>query len=128
MKTLARKLRRNQTDAERLLWSYLRAHLLAGFKFRRQQAIGQYIVDFVCFEARLIVEADGGQHVDQLTEDGQRTAALGAMGYRVLRYWNHEILTDIQSILSDIHHHLIHTPSPQPSPGGRGIKIRSSPD
>ena len=115
-------LRRQSTDAERLLWYYLRAHRMAGYKFKRQVVIGPYIVDFVCFEAWLVVEADGGQHREQALYDARRTAMLESRGFRVVRFWNHEILQDTQSVLGEINSQLINIPSPQPSPGGRGSK------
>ena len=120
MKSLARKLRHQSTDAERVLWRYLRAHRMAGYKFRRQVVIDPYIVDFVCLEARLIVEADGGQHLEQAEADLKRSVFLESLGYKVLRFWNHEILGDIHTVLERIHGSLIEAPSPQPSPGGRG--------
>jgi very-short-patch-repair endonuclease len=120
MKSLARKLRQQATDAERMLWKHLRAHRMAGYKFRRQVAIEPYIVDFVCLEARLIVEADGGQHLEQVEGDLKRTVFLESLGYKVIRFWNHEILGDIHTVLERIHGSLIEAPSPQPSPGGRG--------
>jgi len=122
MKSLARKLRHQSTDAERVLWRYLRAHRMAGYKFRRQVVIDPYIVDFVCLEARLIVEADGGQHLEQAEADLKRSVFLESLGYKVLRFWNHEILGDIHAVLERIHGHLIEAPSPRPSPGGRGGK------
>ena len=108
------------TDAERILWYHLRARRLAGFKFRRQLVIEPYIVDFACIEAKLIVEADGGQHGEQEIADAERTAFLNRLGYRVLRFWNHEILTDTEAVLARIHSTLIESPHPHPSPGGRG--------
>ncbi len=120
MKFLARRLRQEATDAERMLWKHLRAHRMAGYKFRRQVVIEPYIVDFVCLGARLIVEADGGQHLEQVEGDLKRSVFLESLDYKVIRFWNHEILTDIDSVLEQIHGHLIEAPSPQPSPGGRG--------
>jgi very-short-patch-repair endonuclease len=120
MKSLARALRRNATDAERLLWKHLRGRRLAGYKFRRQVVIESWIVDFVCLEAKLIIEADGGQHAEQVAQDARRTARLEAMGYRVMRFWNHEILMEHHSVLEQIQSALIEAPSPQPSPRGRG--------
>ncbi len=114
MKQLARKLRRQSTDAEKLLWYHLRAHRMAGFKFRRQFIIEPYIVDFACLEEKLIVEADGGQHVTQQNEDAARTAHLEKLGYRVLRFRNHEILNDPLSVLTQIHKALTDSqPAPQ---------------
>ena len=113
MDSLAKKkLRQQSTDAERMLWKYLRAHRMAGYKFRRQVVIEPYIVDFVCLEARLIVEADGGQHLEQLDSDLKRTIFLEALGYKVIRFWNHEILGNTQTVLEEIYKCLIETPSP----------------
>lgn len=82
--------------------------------------IEPYIVDFVCIEAKLIVEADGGQHMEQIDHDTKRTGVLESMGYEVMRFWNHEILGDINLVLEQIRYRLIEVPSPQPSPEGRG--------
>ncbi|MAT65925.1 MAG: DNA methylase [Gammaproteobacteria bacterium] len=116
----ARKLRRQASDAEQLLWRHLRARRLDGYKFRRQVVIAPYIVDFVCFEAGLIVEADGGQHSGQKDYDARRSARLERMGYRVVRFWNHEILTETSAVLEQIRQVLSELPSPCPSPEGRG--------
>jgi very-short-patch-repair endonuclease len=97
----ARRLRRNQTDAEKLLWSRLRDRQLAGWKFRRQVLIGADIVDFLCAERRLIVELDGGQHNDNPT-DGARDAWLGTQGYQILRFWNHDLLANLHGALETI--------------------------
>ena len=94
----ARDLRRNPTDAERALWKHLRLRQLGGYKFRRQQPLGQYIVDFVCLEKRLIVELDGGQHAERVGADTVRTAWLGAQGFHVMRFWNHDILNEIEVV------------------------------
>jgi adenine-specific DNA-methyltransferase len=120
MKVLAKILRSQMTDAERLLWQHLRASRLDGFKFRRQVVIEPYIVDFVCLEAKLVVEADGGQHGEQHAYDSRRSDYLEARGYRVLRFWNHEILTQTWNVLEEIHRALIQSPHPNPSPRGRG--------
>jgi very-short-patch-repair endonuclease len=111
------------TDAERMLWKHIRAHRMAGYKFRRQVVIEPYIVDFVCLEAKLIVEADGGQHLEQAEDDSKRSLFLESLGYRVIRFWNHEILGDIDAVLERIHGYLIEAPSPRPSPGGRGGRV-----
>ena len=123
MESFAKKLRQQSTDAERMLWKYLRTHRMAGYKFRRQVVIEPYIVDFVCMEVRLIVEADGGQHLEQVEGDLKRSVFLESLGYKVMRFWNHEILGDIHAVLERIHGSLIEAPSPQPSPGGRGSKV-----
>jgi very-short-patch-repair endonuclease len=83
----ARDLRNNTTDAERALWRVLRGRQLQGFRFRRQVPIGGFIADFVCPQAKLIIELDGGQHAERSEYDAARTSRLEAMGYRVLRYW-----------------------------------------
>lgn len=86
----ARDLRKNSTDAERHLWYYLRANRIE-FKFKRQVPLGEYIVDFVCLEKRLIIELDGGQHMDNQAYDSKRTAWLMTQGFKVLRFWNHDV-------------------------------------
>jgi len=84
----ARELRKNQTDVETKLWSRLRGRQVAGAKFRRQYPIGHFIADFCCYEQRLVVELDGGQHAEARTLDQRRTDFLVSQGYRVLRFWN----------------------------------------
>src|SRR5687767_1293675 len=84
----ARTLRKNLTDAEQRMWNYLRLRQLDGVKFRRQQPLGAFIVDFVCFERKLIVEVDGGQHSERCVYDENRRRWLEGQGYRVLRFWN----------------------------------------
>ena len=98
----AKRLRKDSTDVERLLWWQLRAHRLAGWKFRRQQPIGPYIVDFVCFEKQIIIELDGGQHSQRMKYDSMRSAWLAGQGFRVLRFWNHEVLQDPQTVVEVI--------------------------
>jgi very-short-patch-repair endonuclease len=87
------------TDAERKLWYTLRDRRFAGFKFRRQVPIGRYIVDFVCFEERLVIEVDGGQHADSL-RDQRRDRWITANGFRVLRFWNNEVLTNLEGVMT----------------------------
>jgi very-short-patch-repair endonuclease len=111
----AKRLRRDQTDAERKLWMHLRSRQMNGFKFRRQQPIGRYIVDFFCPESRLVLELDGGHHADQVQADQRRTEFLTKAGYRVLRFWDNEVLTDTEAVLQKISNEL-NNPSPQPSP------------
>ena len=118
----ARALRRLSTDAERLLWKGLRGRMLGGFKFRRQTWIGPFIVDFVCVEARLVVEADGSQHADAEAYDAARSTWLEREGFRVLRFWNHEILTNGEGVLTTILGHL-----PSPSHSARAERAPSSP-
>lgn len=121
----ARKLRQEQTDAENLLWSHLRAYRLGGLKFRRQQPIGPYVVDFFCPEMKLVVELDGGQHQERISYDQERDAWLQVEGYTVLRYWNNEVIGNLAGVLENIGRvagaFAEASPSPQPlSPQGRG--------
>lgn len=97
----ARVLRRASTDAERRLWAALRGRRLDGFKFRRQRPIGRFVVDFVCMEHRLVIEADGGQHADS-EADAERTEWLEAEAWRVLRFWNNEVLANTEGVLDRI--------------------------
>lgn len=94
----ARELRKNSTDAEKKLWNHLRLRQLGGYKFRRQHPLGPYIVDFICLEKRLLIEVDGGQHSERVDYDKERTAWLEAQGFRVLRFWNNEILNEIDVV------------------------------
>ena len=94
----ARELRKNPTESEQTLWKHLRLRQLGGYKFRRQQPLGPYFVDFVCLEKRLIVEVDGGQHSEQVAYDSERTARLEAQGFRILRFWNNEVLKEIEIV------------------------------
>ena len=98
----ARALRRDLTDAERIIWNELRAHRLNGAGFRRQTPIGPYIVDFICHEAKLVVELDGGQHSEQIEADQKRSAFMESHGFRVLRFWNDQVLTDTDGVLEQI--------------------------
>ena len=95
----ARTLRHASTDAELRLWRELRSRTFAGYKFRRQHPIDGYIADFVCLEEQLVVELDGGQHTEQTQYDAQRTEALERLGFRVLRYWNNDVLTNTDGVL-----------------------------
>jgi len=95
-------LRVNQTDAERRLWSHLRNRGLEGHKFRRQFTVGPFIADFVCAEDMLIVELDGGQHSERISEDARRTVFLESLGYRVLRFWNNDVLLNTDGVLEAI--------------------------
>lgn len=120
LKDRARNLRRNQTDAEHRLWKLLRAKRLEGWKFRRQLPIEHYIVGFACPVARLIVEADGGQH-NESAYDAKRDQRLAARGWRVIRFWNTDILTNEEGVLTAVLAALS-TPLPNPSPAkGEGL-------
>ena len=98
----AKTLRKNLTPAERRLWAHLRAHRFFGVHFRAQHPIGGFIVDFCAPRRRLVIEVDGGQHLEQESEDGRRTRALQAQGYRVLRFWNHQIENELPAVLEAI--------------------------
>jgi len=98
----ARALREMPTEAEALLWFHLRDRRLGGHKFRRQHSIGKYFADFVCVELMLVVEIDGGQHVEAAIYDETRTKLMQANGFRVLRFWNHEVLTQIDAVREKI--------------------------
>ena len=111
----ARSLRASQTDAEQILWHRLRNRRLHGWRFRRQHEIDLFIVDFVCPDAALIVELDGGQHGEQLIYDEARTRKLQDLGYRVLRFWNNDVLKNLDSVLEVIVEALA-SPAPHPSP------------
>lgn len=99
-----KELRKNQTNAEAILWTRLRGSQMNGVKFRRQQPIKNYIVDFVTFENRLIIELDGSQHDEVLMKekDAQRMAFLESQGFRVIRFWDSDVLTNIDGVLEKI--------------------------
>lgn len=96
----AAPLRRLQTDAESALWAQLRARRLGGYKFRRQWTLGPFIADFCCLDTNLIAEADGGQHMPEVDRD--RTEYLRARGFRILRFWNNDVLTNMDGVLTTI--------------------------
>ena len=113
-KVFARRLRKNQTDAERRLWLQLCSRRLSGFKFRRQHPIGPYVVDFVCLEKKLVIELDGGQHIDRIVDDNRRTEFLRRHGFKVMRFWDNEFLKETTSVLDAIYNELNKSPSPVP--------------
>src|SRR3990167_4035724 len=115
MKERARDLRRNMTNAENRMWYYLRNRRLGGYKFVREHVIGNYIADFVCREKKLVIEIDGGQHIDAVEYDAFRTKDLEGRGYRVLRIWNHEIFKNIQGVMDSILNLLDTVPHKAPS-------------
>ena len=121
-KSRPQQLRTNATEAEQKIWYFLRNRQFEKFKFRRQHPIGVYIVDFVCLEQKLIVEIDGGQHAERVQYDERRTNALSAKGFRLLRFWNNEVMQNTNAVLETIFAELNACPSPQPSPrnGERG--------
>jgi very-short-patch-repair endonuclease len=118
----ARRLRRHQTDAERILWFRLRDRRLAGWKFRRQKSLNGFIVDFCCPDAKLVVELDGGQHASRSEQDALRTKSLEKSGYLVLRFWNNDVLSNtegvLEELLSTVNQQALEPPHPTPLPAG----------
>lgn len=98
----AKSLRRTMTDAEQKLWYHLRAHRFMGRKFKRQKPLGHYVVDFVCLEEKLVIELDGGQHAENVEYDKERDAWLHSEGYKVLRFWNNQLMNETDSVLEQI--------------------------
>ena len=115
-RTLSRVLRGSMTDAELRLWRSLRRRQMGRFKFRRQHPFGDYILDFVCFEAKLVIEVDGGQHAISPAHDEQRTRWLERQGFRVLRFWDNDVLRDTEAVKESIWRVLQNPPPSQPSP------------
>ena len=107
---IAQKLRNNSTDTEKYLWKYLRGRQLEEFKFRRQHPIGKYVVDFINLEKKIIIEVDGGQHSEN-KKDKLRDKCLKEKGYEVLRFWDNEVLTNIEGVIESIRKKL-YSPSP----------------
>ena len=108
----ARRLRKTPTEAETRLWSRLRRRQIDGHRFRRQVPLGSYVVDFACLEARLMVEVDGGQHAERIDADAARTAWLEGRGYRVLRFWNNDVLANTDGVVETIRAALSGYPPP----------------
>ena len=125
---IERGLRSRQTDAERKRWFAVRDRRLSGFKFVRQEAIGPFIVDFVCRDKRLVVEVDGGQHADS-AEDAARDAFLAGEGYRVMRFWNNDVLKTPRSVgevILTAAREIAADPTPNPSQQGGGERAAAS--
>lgn len=110
----AKRLRREQTDAESRLWYHLRAHRFLRLKFKRQKPLGQYIVDFVCHEQALVIEIDGGQHAERAAYDRTRDEWLRAEGYTVLRFWNVDVMQQLDGVLERIREEVLSRPLPRP--------------
>jgi adenine-specific DNA-methyltransferase len=110
----ARRLRREASDAERRIWLAVRDRRLGGFKFRRQATIGPFVADFLCAEKFLIVEIDGGQHSEAI--DASRTAFLQGRGYRVIRFWNNDVMQNLDGVLEALLIELASSPAARPSP------------
>jgi very-short-patch-repair endonuclease len=113
----AAPLRSASTDAEQKLWAALRGRRFLATKFRRQHSIGPYIADFACVAAHLVIELDGGQHADAITYDERRSAFMAERGWRILRFWNAEVLTNIDGVLRMIEHALPPDGDRHPHPG-----------
>jgi len=118
----ARRMRKSFTDAEIRLWQELRRRNLRAFKFRRQHPLGPYIVDFICLEQRLVIEVDGSQHLKQGSYDSKRSDDLAVAGYRLLRFWDNDVLVHTESVMQAIYDALKASPHPNPLPvhTGRG--------
>jgi very-short-patch-repair endonuclease len=120
-KIRARAMRSNPTEAERKLWWHLRHRLaLPASHFRRQVRLGPYIVDFANHSLKTIIEIDGGQHAEKTVSDAKRTKFLESEGYRVLRFWNNEVLANIDGVLEVIQSTILPTPTPTPPHKGEG--------
>ena len=117
----SRELRLNATEAERKLWAQLSARKVSGIRFNRQFPIGPFICDFVSRTAKLVIEVDGGQHAVDVEKDQSRTAYLEAQGYRVIRFWNNDVLDRIEGVVNEIERMLADMPSPNPSRKREGI-------
>ncbi len=113
----AKTLRTNQTEAEQRLWYHQRAHRFMNLKFKRQKPMGRYIVDFVCMEQRLIIELDGGQHAEQALYDQHRDAWFRRVGYTVLRFWNNDVMQNLEGVFEQIRCTLALSPAPLPQVG-----------
>ena len=99
---IARRLRRDATEVERRMWRLLRSRALDGWKFRRQHPIERFVADFACPAAKLVIELDGDQHADRAAQDADRTSALARRGWRVLRFWNNEVMENAESVADTI--------------------------
>jgi very-short-patch-repair endonuclease len=111
----SRELRNNATPAERRLWQHIRNRQLSGTRFNRQVPIGPFICDFAARTRKVIIELDGGQHAERIVEDERRTRFLASRGYRVLRFWNNDVLENVEGVLTTIQAALNDRPSPGPS-------------
>jgi len=111
----AKSLRKDSTEAEMLLWRHLKAKRFCGYKFRRQEPIGKFIADFVCFETKIIIELDGVQHKESRERDQERDRWLEENGFKVLRFWNNELFESLESVLNSIKKQL-GPPSSNPLP------------
>lgn len=111
LKKFQKTLRTNQTDAESRLWYHLRSRRFQGWKFRRQHLLQGYIVDFICLRRKLVIELDGGQHANQIAHDTHRTKVIEKEGFKVIRFWNNDVLSNLDGVLEMI----LNTPHPPQS-------------
>ena len=116
IRTWARELRGRMTDAEALLWMLLRNRRMADAKFRRQCPVGRYILDYYCVERMLAIELDGGQHGEAVAYDYHRDSWLSSQGIRILRFWNNQMLTEIEAVMEVIYQAVVETESDQKAP------------
>ncbi|MFD1107558.1 endonuclease domain-containing protein [Sphingobium olei] len=121
----ARALRNNATDAERALWQAISARKVRGIRFNRQVPIGPFICDFVARSIGLVIEVDGSQHGEEV--DRQRTSYIEAQGFRVIRFWNHDVLGNIEGVIDEIERVIANMPSPNPSRRREGSFLRDQP-
>ena len=121
LQNIAKILRKRPTEAEKFMWRYLRSKQLEGLKFRRQEPIGNYVVDFVCYEKKIIVEIDGGQHCAE--RDGNRNRWLESQDFKILRFWNTEVLKNSQGVWEVIRKNCLSCDPPSPAPPIKGGEI-----
>ena len=121
LQNIAKILRKRPTEAEKFMWRYLKSRQLEGLKFRRQEPIGNYVVDFVCYEKKIIVEIDGGQHCAE--RDGNRNRWLESQDFKILRFWNTEVLKNAQGVWEVIRKNCLSCDSPSPAPPVKGGEI-----
>ena len=121
LQNIAKILRRRPTEAEKFMWRYLKSRQLEGLKFRRQEPIGNYVVDFVCYEKKIIVEIDGGQHC--VERDGNRDRWLESQNFKILRFWNTEVLKNSQGVWEVIRKNCLSCDPPSPAPPIKGGEI-----
>ncbi|MCY4394493.1 MAG: endonuclease domain-containing protein [Rhodospirillaceae bacterium] len=126
-KKLARRLRKQPTDAENRLWYFLHKKQLDGLRFKRQEPIGNYVADFVCPTLKLIVEVDGGQHGIEVEKDEARTAWLESQGYTVIRFWNNEVMENIEGVLATVREEVAALKGNRTTPPSTSLRSATSP-
>ena len=126
-KKLAKRLRKQPTEAEKRLWYFLHKKQLDGLRFKRQEAIGQYVADFVCPALKLVVEVDGGQHGIKVEKDAARTAWLESQGYSVIRFWNNEVMDNIEGVLATVREEVAALLAMRTAPPSTSLREATSP-